>query len=201
MNTFVQSLVIILCLGTVFIIVHTPLQAYIAPILGILILFSVIYFIIKKRSVKDQELFQGSYSEFAAITLGILLIIFLTEGFHSSLFFLVYFLLFGISFMFHPLTVFVFMFGLIAIFAEQALQGDIFVNMIRLGSLVLLSPIAYFFGNEFRRREKLEKEVKEKAEKIIKNAQELSLKPENKEEILSDIIETSEKLKDDAENN
>lgn len=204
-----QSLVIILTIGFVFVIVHTGFSAYIAQILGFIIALGIIYIIIKRRKVRtlppekrDQEIFSGSYTEFFAITVTILLTIFLTEGFHSNLFFLVYFLLFGMTFMFEPFTVFIFMLGLIALFANQAFSGaDIIPNVIRLSSLVLLSPIAFFFGREFKRREKLEEEIEDSTSEIISDAQK-ALKSGSKspQEIKSigKIVERSDKLRKKA---
>lgn len=202
-----QSLTILLAIGAVYAIANTPLSDYIGQILGLLILFAVIYIVIKRRRIKDlpagrqEELFAGSNLEFFAITVGILLTIFLTGGFHSNLFFLVYFLLFGVTFMFHPLTVFVFLAGLLLLFISSALQGDVFANMIRLGSLILLSPIAYFFGREFRRREHLEKEVEKKADQIITDAKEIlqSKSSDKKLKKLGDIVEKSDELRREAE--
>lgn len=204
MKLLKQSLVIVLSIASVYAIVHTQLSSYIAQILGLLIIASVIYIVGKKRAKREEELFVGSYIEFFTINVGILLIIFLSEGFHSNLFFLVYFLLFGMTFMFEPPTVFVFMLGLIILFIEQALGGDVFSNLIRLGSLILLTPIAYFFGREFKRREKLEEEIEDKADQIIDKAEKILEKESEKMdeedvEAIDEIASNAKDLKDEAE--
>lgn len=89
------------------------------------------------------------------------------------LFFLLYFLGFGISFALEPATVFVFVIGIVALFFPLAVKDDVFRNLIMLGSLVLLSPLSFFFGQTYTRTEKddrelarLRKSTGEKAEKI-----------------------------------
>lgn len=204
MKLLKQSLVVILAIVTVFVIANTEAAGYIPQILGVLVIFSLIYIIIQKRRHKDKELFVGSNLEFFAITVGLLLTIFLTDGLYSNLFFLVYFLLFGLSFMFEPFTVFVFLIGLLVLFISQALQNDVFSNMLRLGSLVLLSPIAFFFGREFRRRERLEDQVEMKTEKIISNVQKVIEKESDKMsaseiEAISTISNDAQDLREEAE--
>lgn len=89
----------------------------------------------------------------------ILLLIFSTGGFQSSLFFLLYFLCFGIAFVLMPETVFVFALCVIAIFFQEAMQGEVIANLIRLGSLAIISPLGYFFGKEFKERFKMQTEL------------------------------------------
>lgn len=202
MKVLKQSIVIILTMAAIFTIVNTQLSDYIAQILAMLIIFAIIFIVIKRRRNKNQELFVGSNLEFCAITSAILLLIFLTDGLYSNVFFLVYFLLFGVSFMFEPPTVFVFLLGLLALFSQQALQDNVFQNMVQLGSLVLLSPIAFFFGREFKRREKLEKDIEEKSRKILNEVDALKNKEDGISEgkVLDDIEKQAKNLSEEAKN-
>lgn len=201
MRLFNQSLTITLALLSVLIIASTPLSAYMTQILGFVILISVIFIVIKKRQKKDEELFIGSNPEVFVITISLLLAVFLTGGLNSSLFFLLYFLLFGIVFLYEPATVFVLLLGLILVFFQSLSEGDLLTNLIKLGSLVLLSPISFFFGREFQKREMLEDKIKDKTGQIIEDAQTLRESTRNEEAIdeLDDIIEKSEELRKESE--
>lgn len=200
MKTFNQSITILLSFLIVFIIQNTGLSGYITQILALLIIFSVIFIVIQQRKNKSDELFIGSKREVFAITTGITLTVFLTGGIQSNLFFLLYFLLFGIAFLFEPATVFVFMIGLMAVFLQSAFQDDVFSNLVKVGSLAFLAPIAFFFGNEFKRREKLQDTVEEKTSEIIEDMDKLlhskdaASNPEDIEE-LDDILEKTNELR------
>lgn len=172
-----------------------------APILGLVIALSVIFIVIRQRSRRDEELFVGSNKEVFTITLALLLSIFLTSGLNSSLFFLLYFLLFGTVFLFEPGTVFVLLLGLVAVFFQSLNEGDLISNLIKLGSLVFLSPISYFFGREFQRREKLSREVEDKTGQILEDAEVMRAQSKNEDEReeLDDIIEKTEDLRRNAE--
>lgn len=208
MTAFKQSLVMLFALLIVFAIVNTPLTSYIAPILGAVILLALIFILIKNRKIrklpKDSrpELFIGSYKEVSTILISILLIIFLTGGITSPLFFLTYFLIFGITFMFEPVTVFIFMVGLCLLFIPDALQNDIVGNFVRVASLVFLAPISFFFGLEYKKRERLEKKIQEKANQIIDDARDLlknEKMSETEQEKANEIIEEARELKKEAE--
>lgn len=147
-----DSLVISLGMAIVFVISQL-ISDYILPILIGMIVFGAIYILVRRRKKKVEDLFSGSYIEFLTITISILLLIFLTGGINSSFYFLTYFLLFGLSFTFEPLTIFVFLMGILLVFLPQALTDNIIANSIRLGSLILLSPIAFFFGTELKKRD------------------------------------------------
>ncbi|HVZ12012.1 MAG TPA: hypothetical protein VG965_03200 [Patescibacteria group bacterium] len=191
MKLFTQSLSIFLALAIVLVITNTPLDDYITVILGILIIFSIIYGIIKRRGKKDEEIFSGSALEVSGVSMILLLAIFLTGGLTSNLFFLLYFLMFGLVFLFEPATVFVLLIGLLVVFFTSISDGDLFSNLIRLGSLVFLSPISYFFGREFQRREKLADEINDKTGQIIEDAETLKSHTKNSDAI--DEIEDIEK--------
>lgn len=100
--------------------------------------------------------------------------------------------------------VFLLLVGFLAIFIEPAIQENLFSNLVKLGSLILLSPIAFFFGGEFRRRKQIEKDVDEKTAEILEDADELlhsGSKNEEDVEEINDIIEKSEELRKGIEEN
>jgi hypothetical protein len=137
----------------------------------------------------------------------ILLLIFSTGGIDSVLFFLLYFLGFGIAFVFEPAVTFVFVLGVILVFVPDAIKGDLLVNSLKLGSLLLISPLAFFFGLQYRQSDKqdekveaLEERTKEAADTISEDIEEVvkdekdSLKSEDMEK-LNEILEETEDLR------
>ncbi len=173
-----------------------------APILGFIIALSVIFIVIKQRSRRGEELFVGSNKEVFTIALALLLAIFLTGGLTSALFFLLYFLLFGIVFLFEPPTVFVLLLGISIVFVPSLSEGDLIGNLIKLGSLALLTPISYFFGLEFKKRETLAAEVEDKAGQILENVEALRKENQDEETIdeeIEDIAKKAQELRSEAE--
>lgn len=195
MKLFYQSLVIILSAITAAAIVYTPAAPYIPVFLAFIGLLILSYALFKKKRKKGQEIFTGSNKEIYIILVASLLIVFYTGGIKSVVFFLVYFLLFGITFTFQPSMILLFLACLVAIFLPEALQDDVFGNMIKLSSLLLLAPIAFFFGREYRKREKLQEKIQEKTETIIHDAENListkdkNEKLKNAEEIITEAKE------------
>lgn len=199
MKLFSQSLVIILSTLILFTIVSTNNISYSPYILGIFFVIAVIYGLIKKRR-KHVEVFSANNFEIFTIMTSVLLIVFLTGGIKSPIFFLTYFLLFGITFIFEPLTIFIFLIGMTILFGPEAIQGDVVGNSLKLGSLIILAPIAYFFGREHKKRERLSNQVKINADEIIKTAENL-LNIKDKNERLKkteEIIDEASKLKKEA---
>ena len=197
-----QSLLLILSFMSVFVWQKTQLSGYTIQIFGFLIFLYLIISFRKKKSPAKRFIFPSNESSAIYILNAvILLLIFSTNGLSSALFFLLYFLAFGIAFVFEPLTVFVFVIGTILIFLPDALENDVMKNLIMLGSLGLISPIAFFFGKEFGREEKQEEQIKkakDTAEKIEKNASDIlkdnNLNTEEKGK-LTNIIEQTEQLR------
>lgn len=162
MKLFLQSFVVIISTLIVFLIVNTEFNEYTVYVLGLLLIMGIINVLIKKLTNKS-ELFTGSNLEMLFLTIVVLLIIFLTGGIASPIFFLLYFLLFGISFMFEPVIIFVMLSSVLILFAQDALNNDPYANILKLLSLLLLSPLAFFFGNEYKKREQKNLKEKEKA--------------------------------------
>lgn len=99
----------------------------------------------------------------------VFLLIFATGGLTSPLYFLLYFLAFSIGFVLHPLTVFIFLVGSIGVFMPDILQNVTTEHIIKVGSLVLISPLAYFFGLQNQNQEKDEQAIRSMKQKT-KNA-------------------------------
>ncbi|MFH1536222.1 MAG: hypothetical protein ABIC96_04115 [Patescibacteria group bacterium] len=204
-----QSFVLILSLGFVFAWQNTPLSNYTIQVLGFLI-FLFILVSARKKGLRISPAFGNKplLSIFILNTV-IFLFIFSTGGLTSALFFLLYFLVFGIAFVFTPETIFVFVIGAVLIFLPQALENNVTENFLKLGSLALISPIAFFFGKEYLKQDQKDaniEAIKERAKdaadtisqdvgKIIKSEEKV-LKPQDMEK-LNDILEETENLREE----
>jgi len=199
MKALKESLVIATSILFIFLVQNTLLEEYTMPILGLVIAFSAIYLILKRRRRNGTDLFIGSYPEIASIIICLVLAISITGGIQSNLFFLLYFLLFGIAFLFEPVIIFVFVLGIGAIFLQDALLNDVFNNFIKLGSVLLLSPIAFFFSKELKNRESERRVIDEQTDIILEDAEDLRSRPGTKtaeeEEDIDEIIETANELR------
>ena len=146
---------------------------------------------------------EGAWSEIGGVfiinTL-ILILIFSTGGIHSTLFFLLYFLVFGISFIFEPAIVFLFAIGIVLIFLQQALKDDVMGNFIRLVSIFIISPIAFFFGKGYAKHNEQEnriEKIEENLEEVIEDEkQNLKEKSVSK---LNEALRETETLREEIE--
>lgn len=174
-------------------------------------LFIAIYLIISMRKGGKGFLTMGGgpLGIFLLNTV-IFLFIFSTGGINSSVFFTLYFISFGIAFVFEPITVFIFATGAVLIFLPTALTADVTTNLLKIGSLVFISPLAYFFGKEYRKTDlqdekinALEERTKEAADTISKDVDEIiadektNLKEKDMEK-LNEILEESEDLRSET---
>lgn len=209
MKLILQALVLILSFVIVFIWEQTPLSGYTVQILAILV---VLYLIVSARKKGVGFLTMGGDGPWGILILNtiVLLLIFATGSISSSLFFLLYFLGFGIAFVFEPPAIFVFIVGAVLVFLPDALKGDTLGNFLKIGSLLLISPLAYFFGREYRKSDKeegdiesLEERTKEAADTISEDVEELvknekeNLKQEDMEK-LNEILEETDDLREES---
>jgi len=202
-----------LVLGASFILIfvwqNTPLSDYTVPLLGLLI---ASYLIVSARKHGSGFLAMGGEGPWGIFILNtvILLLIFSTGSINSSLFFLLYFLGFGIAFVFEPAVIFVFVLGAILIFLPDALKDDVTGNLLKLGSLLLISPLAFFFGKEYRRNDKENEEIealkertKDSADTISEDIEEVikddrqNLKAEDVQK-LNEVLEETEDLREES---
>ena len=209
MKLILQALVLVLSFVLVFIWEQTPFSGYTIQALAILV---ALYLIISARKKGQGFLTMGGDGPWGIFILNtiILLLIFATGSISSGLFFLLYFLGFGIAFVFEPPAIFVFIVGAVLIFLPDTLKGDTFGNFIKVCSLLLISPLAYFFGREYRKSdqqegdiEALEERTKEAADTISEDVEEIvknekqNLKQEDMEK-LNEILEETEDLRQES---
>jgi hypothetical protein len=204
MKLLFQSLVIILSFILILIWYQTPLNQLTAPLLGVLI---ASYLVISLRRRGKAFLSMGGDGPLGIFILNtlIFILIFSTGSVSSPIFFLLYFLGFGISFVFEPAATFVFVIGALFIFLPDVFKNDVTTNLLKVGSLVLISPLAYFFGKEYRLNDKKEGELealkertKSAADTISRDVEEIlkSEKQNLKEKDMDKLNEVLEETED-----
>lgn len=196
-----QGLVLLLSTLIVASIVFTPASPYIPLFLIFLGVISLCYSLFRRKKHRNQEMFIGSSKEIFVILTAILLIVFFTGGISSPIFFLTYFILFGIAFIFEPIMILFFLLCLCGVFVPQVIQNDIFGNSLKIASLIFLTPIAFFFGREYKRREKLQEKIKIATNTIIEEAEEIIQTKDKNERMkkAEEIIEEASALKKETE--
>lgn len=198
MKVLFQSLLLLFSFALVFLWEQTPLVDFTLEIIGLLIGFFILVSFARSRYGK-QFTFGGALGIFVLNTI-ILLLVFATGGFSSAFFFLLYFIIFALVFVFEPYTIIAFCIGVVLIFLPIAIKGDIPGNFIKLGSIILISPLALFFGLEYQKTDaEQEAKLKKSAEKIEEDIEEViesegNLSKKDKEK-LEDVIDEAEKLR------
>ena len=90
--------------------------------------------------------------------------------------------------------------GILVVFFESVSQGSLATSLIKLGSLVFLSPIAYFFGREFQKKQRLEDKIFEKTDQILEDAKALREDAQSEDiDEIEDIFEKTDELRNEAE--
>lgn len=213
-----QSGILVLSFLVSFLWQFTPFAAYTVQTLAFLaVLFILINLRRRRKHPSAENGFQpGSligdnpyWSVFLLNTL-VFLLIFATGGINSSLFFLIYFVGFGIAFVFEPLVVFVYLIGTILVLLPVILQDDVVGNVLKSASILLIGPLAYFFGREYRKEEEedeaiqaLQEETHQRASEIEKSVVEVLeaekdvLSPENVKK-LKEALKESDELREDT---
>lgn len=207
MKTLLHILVLILSFGLIFTWEQTGLSDYTVQGLGVLIICYILITAIRRK--RNPQANWGGSADIFILNTAIFLLIDITNTISSPLFFLLYFLGFGITFIFEPVTVFVFAIGTIVIFLPEVLKNGSLESYIKLGSLLLISPLAFFFGQEYKARdeeqaeiEALEERSKDAADTIAENVEEVlenekaTLKPKDVEK-MNEILEEAEDLREE----
>ncbi len=169
MSFYKDSLFLLASFIIVFIWEKSQFSEYSIPFVGFLI------FIFLLISIKNKQNFNlGGPINFFILNTILLLFIFATGGLNSSLFFLLYFLLFAASFVMDPRSVFIIPISLIIIFWSQIFTGDPTPNIIKLASISILSPLAYLFGSQFKKNSNNEDDKLASSERLSASADEIS---------------------------
>lgn len=172
MRLALQSFVILLATGFVFLWQQSGLKDGTTPVIAFFVIVYLILSFVRGKARRHLKQKSGNTSDAVTIiqdetlTTGILLIIvlllmYVTGGFSSLLFFLLYFVSFAIAFSLEPEVVFVYLIAVLLLFLPQIMQGNTADNIVKIGSLLLLSPLAYFFGKEFREHTKERQKIEQ----------------------------------------
>jgi len=83
--------------------------------------------------------------------------------------------------------------GIVLIFLPSAIKDDVVANFIKLGSIVLISPLAFFFGREYQKSGQ-DEEAFEKIEEDVKDVLKSEKGKLEEEDVkkLEDVIEEAE---------
>lgn len=191
-----------LALVTAFIFVSviksSPLESQISFILAVLIIMAVIYSVIQRKKTDYNMLFSGKIGEIFFISSIVLLMVEITGGINSQLYFLNYFLLFGLPLITTPMTSVIFAGSLILFYVPDLARGLNTDIMLRIGSILLLLPLSYFITNELMKRQRENSDLKEKAKKIEENAKDLEFEEDDvsAREKLDEIIDSAKELEE-----
>lgn len=155
-----QSLLLLLSFAFVFVWQQLKLTAFTIPLIALFIAIFLILSVFRKStgSLGKTLESEGSWSIFFLTSI-VLLVVITTGTFNSAFFFLLYFLGFGLALVFEPGVVFVYMLSLLLLFFPSTVSDDVMGNSLKIGSVILISPLAFFFGIQFRREQAQEKEI------------------------------------------
>lgn len=150
-NKFYHSILLTITIAVSFFITKTEIYAYELQITGIIF---IIYFLIKKFIKNDF----GYFLESIIFTFIISNLVISTGGTQSPIFFLIYFLIFGLSLLLEPIisiTVsLVFSVFFILLLPNQPNLNEFIIVL----SLPFLAPFALFLGNEHQKNLRLTNE-------------------------------------------
>lgn len=202
MKLLIHGLVLFLSFGLVFVWEQTGLDIYTIQAVAFLVAIYLVISFIRRKKIKEGNF--GGISDIFILNSAIFLLIYSTGNIYSPLYFLLYFLGFGITFIFEPATVFLFTIGAVLIFLPEALKNGSIESYVKLGSLLLISPLAFFFGQEYRDRDKQEEALeeitereKDAADTISRDVEEV-LKKE-KGNLKSDEVEKLDEILEEAD--
>lgn len=175
-----QSSLMLASFVFLFIFREANLTSFSPHLIGVLIFIFIILSAGKKRRLN----LGGPASVFVLNTI-IFLVIFSTGGISSSFFFVLYFLVFAIAFVFDPALAFVFAAGSLIVFLPESFKTNTLENFVKVGSLFIISPLAYFFANMFKKQDQVQDEVEKVKERASDAAGTIS----------KDVVEVLEKEK------
>lgn len=188
-----QAFILLLCFTSVFLWEKSELTEYTIYLIGGL---TVLYLISSKLRKKKStsEIDEHELPTIILLLVSVLLLISVTGGIHSLLFFLLYFLPFYIACILTPGIVFFFALCVVLFFLPDLnnLQVESLIKMI---ALLLFSPLAFFLGRDIRERQQAQIE----GAKILTDVSDIVKTEGNKldEQTLSrlkDIVDASKTL-------
>ena len=163
---FVSPVLAVITVVLAFVISVSPLSSYGLQITALMI---VIYigtsFLIRKGALP------GSIKvtmDVIIFSLSVSLLLFTTGGFNSPVFFLSYFLLFGVSLFSSPITATAITITFALLFVVSPKQ-DFWIDLLQIGSLLAIAPLSVLFGKQYLKVLEDKKMITGLSQKIQKN--------------------------------
>ncbi len=181
-KVLMHSLLTAAALGLSYFIAKTPIAEYSLQISGLLVAaYMLISFLIRKKflTVASRVSFDIFVFSFAVSFL-----LFTTGGFTSPIFFLTYFLLFGIALLSAPTTSIVAALSFAILFVLTP-RADFWTEILQIASLLSIAPISAMFGNLYIQ--------------ILKNEQKIQVLKNVSQDFIEEIKSQEEEVKSWAE--
>lgn len=141
-----HSLFLILAVILAFFWTNNPfLSYYNLQLIAVFLVFFFINQIIGRRHHHKINLTIDA----AIFTMLILLLVISTGGLTSPLFFLVYFLMFGLTLLFEPVITISLTIAIVVFFLFTPTNEEPLKELLQLFSLILITPVALFFGKQY----------------------------------------------------
>lgn len=134
------------------------LPFYSLTLIGFLtICYSITHFISKKQ--KGFIYLHKTLLDVFFLSLITFLLVFSTGAIYSPVFFLLYFLLFGVALLLEPLTA-IYLAVIVSFFLFFTEKKSLLNELLQLSSLFLIAPLATLFGKQYLKIKSLQTEVK-----------------------------------------
>jgi hypothetical protein len=141
-----HSLFLIVAVVLAFFWTSNPsLSYYTLQLIAVFVVFFFINQIISRHRRQKINLTIDS----VVFTMIILLLVISTGGLTSLLFFLIYFLMFGLALLFEPLITVSLTVAIVLFFLFTPSQTEPMKEILQLFSLILITPVALFFGKQY----------------------------------------------------
>jgi hypothetical protein len=163
---FISPILAVITVVISFLISLSPLSGYGLQIASVmLILYVGISFLIRKHILSTNI---KVTLDILILSLTISLLIFTTGGFASPVFFLSYFLLFGVTLFSSPVTAtaITVTFALLFIVAPKQ---DFWMDLLQMGSLLAIAPLSVLFGKQYLKVLQDKKMITGLSQKVQKN--------------------------------
>lgn len=141
-----HSFFLILAVMVSFFWTQNPtLSYYTLQLIGLFLAFFFANQFLSRRKKKKINLTLDA----VILTMVVLLLVTSTGGLTSPLFFLIYFLMFGLALLFEPLITLTLTLAMIIFFLLTPTKEAPLVEVLQLFSLLLITPLALFFGQQY----------------------------------------------------
>jgi len=161
----IHSLFLLLAVILAFLWTHSStLSLYTLQLIAIFILLffaNHLFFRQQTKSRKRKTLSRLNLTVDAVVfTMVVMLLVYSTGGLTSPLFFLVYFLMFGLALLFEPLVSVSLVVAIILLFLITPTTQQPLTEVFQLFSLILITPLALFFGSQYLKVLESEEKIK-----------------------------------------